>query len=97
MVFESGGEGSRKNSYRNTKINKVPPLNTAAVRLYVGTWHSQVHDKKQGERQSSTSFFTQNQMFGVKHQHEYTVVRKRSSSKLETLAYPARFSCMQAT
>ena len=27
-------------------------------------------------------------MFGVKHQHEYTVVRKRSSSILETLAYP---------
>ena len=42
-------------------------------------------------------FYAQNQKFGVKHQHEYTVVRKRSSSKLETLAYPARFSCMQAT
>ena len=42
-------------------------------------------------------FYAQNQNFGVKHQHEYTVVRKRSSSKLETLAYPARFSCMQAT
>ena len=42
-------------------------------------------------------FYAQNQNFGVKHQHEYTVVRKRSSSKLETLAYPARFPCMQAT
>ena len=98
MVFESGGEMSReKKSCKNTKKKKVQVLNTAEVRLYVGTWHSQVPDEKQCERQSTSRFYAQNQMFGVEHQHEHIVVSKRSRSIIETLACPARFPYMQAT
>ena len=57
MVLNPEAKG-RENFFlqKILKNIKVPVLNTAAVRLYVGTWHSQVPDKKQGERQSGTSF-----------------------------------------